>query len=130
MSIKSSMKNALVSIQANRCKDTLMNDSTSYNVVQTSDHIFKAREYYWMIDHYVWEVIELNDNKFKFKLIADELDDMYLSVSKSGDLHLGNEDIWSINQGKLTHVKTGKSIEVTKEGVLLSNNGTKFDLHL
>jgi hypothetical protein len=127
---KSSMQDALVSIQANRCKDVLMNDSTSYDIIQTKDHIFKAREYYWMIDHYIWEIVDNGDNKIKFKLIADELEDLYLSAKEDGSLYLGKEDLWAIKDGLLVHEKTGKSIEVTKDKIFLSNNGTKFNLDL
>ena len=123
---KSSMKDFAVIIKANRCEEDLMNDSTFYEIPQTGEEIFKAREYYWMIDYYIWEIAQGKGDNVNLKLIADNLEALYLTVGKDGSLKLGKPDEWHISEGILRHVKTGKRLEVKDNALRLGTTGTKL----
>lgn len=62
-----------------RCDDNIMNDGSYYELLTDNEVIYKPREYYWMIDHYIWELIE-HEEGYYVKLVADNLTDRYLAV--------------------------------------------------
>ena len=73
--------NKIDTIRVHRCEDNLMNDGTYYESISDNRQFYKAREYYWMIDHYIWELVPAGNN-VHVKLVADDLNNMYLNVTK------------------------------------------------
>lgn len=98
-------------IRVYRCKDNLMNDGTYYESITNNQRFYKAREYYWMIDHYIWELVPSGKN-VHVKLVADDLEDLYLTVSNDTLTVTSKSHEWNlvgnkkINSGQTTvHIK-------------------------
>jgi len=96
----------VVCIDIKRCEDNVMNDGTTYKIVDTDEHINKPREYYWMVDHYIWEFIEEGDAHV-IKLVADDRDDAYLDVV-DGEVKISKQPRkWCIKNDTIQHVDSG-----------------------
>lgn len=95
-----------ITIKINRCDDDVMNDGTSYEILETQEHIHKPREYYWMVDHYIWEFIEV-DGAHVIKLVADDRDDMYLDVVDNQVKTSKQPRKWCIKNDTIQHVDSG-----------------------
>ena len=75
----SNKTNYVESIRIHRCDDNLIGDDTYYTIVSNKRKIYKPREFYWMVDHYIWEIVNIDDKHVKFKLVADGLEPLFLS---------------------------------------------------
>jgi hypothetical protein len=123
---KSVLSNNVDVMHVHRCRDTIMNDGTYYTMQTSGDVVYKAREYYWMVNHYMWEIVELPPGEVNIKLISDEQSDLYLSVS--GDVVEVSPVPynWVIFGAKIKDPKTGKYIQVDSTGVVTGANGTEL----
>ena len=100
-----------VTIKINRCEDDVMNDGTNYEIVETGEQINKPREYYWMVDHYIWEFIA-DDDHHVIKLVADDRDDMYLDVV-DGDIKTHMQPgKWCVSGDTIQHQQTGLFLDI------------------
>lgn len=101
----------VATIKINRCEDDVMNDGTNYQIVETGEQINKPREYYWMVDHYIWEFITDGDQHV-IKLVADDRDDMYLDVV-DGDVRTSSTPAgWQIDQDTMKHISSGLYLSI------------------
>lgn len=96
----------VVTIDINRCDDDVMNDGTTYTILETQEVIEKPREYYWMVDQYIWEFVQHQD-VYHIKLVADNRDDMYLNVAADGICTTDVPGDWKIDNNTIQHVDTG-----------------------
>lgn len=110
----------VVEIKINRCTDNVMNDGTSYEIVDTNETIKKPREYYWMVDHYIWEFLPHDDNMI-IKLVADDRPDMYLSVQDGNVITSDTPDQWKVSNNTIQHNSTGKYLSISS-GVKLTDS--------
>lgn len=83
------------------------------------------KEWIWMVKGYVWEFINIKDDEYKIKLVADDESDMYLNGT-DGEIKLTkNADVWTIKKGFLKknkfikHKQSGKYIMIDDNGVYL-----------
>lgn len=109
----SSNTNSVTPILIHRCDDDLLNDGTYYTIKADKRKIFKAREYYWMVDHYLWELVPHKNDVYYIKLLADNIENKYLTVNKS-NFEVGLPDKWTNVGSILMHQKTGISIQFSK----------------
>ena len=123
---KSVVSNSINVINVHRCTDNIMNDGTYYTIGSTGEVIYKAREYYWMVDYYLWEIVNLDSGEVNIKLIYDEHDGLYLSVSGDDIVTSPVPYNWVIHAATIKDPKTGKYIQGKHAGVCLSETGTKL----
>ena len=123
-------RNEVVNITVNRCNDNIMNDGTYYTVKPTSRKIYKAREYYWMINDYIWEFIHKRDNVYHIKLVADDKPDLYLSKTGKDDVQTGVAEEWEVVGKQLKHVNSGLYLSVVNDEIKLSPTGTSFQFDI
>ena len=98
-------------ISITRCTDDLMNDGTYYTLKSDNRKVFKAREYYWMVDHYLWELIPQGNNTYHIKLLADNMEDKYLTTEGS-------------------NFKVGAPVNWLRDGSILTQQGKDISLNL
>ena len=80
------------------------------------------REFYWMVDGYIWELISLENGNCHVKLIADNLSDLYLNGENTGHVHLGDKDEWVVDGKALKHSHTGKYLNISEKGIDLTDS--------
>lgn len=116
----SHMNNKLVPITIDRGdQETCENDPTTAKVTNDSTlpECRNFREFYWMVDRYMWELVN-HDDGVLIKLIADDLEDMYLNAT-TGELRLGEKDVWVVDRGKYKHKLSGKYLNISEDIVNL-----------
>lgn len=126
----SQTNNLLVPITIDRGDQTeCENDPTVANVTNNESlpECRNFREFYWMVDGYIWEFVDHPSAPGIFvKLIADDIEDLYLNAS-SGDVVLAQEpDLWSHESEVLVHQSSGLRLSITSSGIELSEKGTKL----
>lgn len=110
------MNNKLVPISIDRGdQETCENDPTTARVTNdpTLPECRNFREFYWMVDRYMWELID-HDDGVLIKLVADDLEDMYLNAT-SGELRLGEKDVWVVDNGNYKHKLSGKELKISED---------------
>ena len=118
----------LVPIELDRGNQTeCENDPTTARVTNDSTlpecKVF--REFYWMVNNYLWEMIPTGDEDCYIKLIADDLKDMYLVGNNDKTVQLGSKpDIWTYKNNTLSHKSTQYKLSINKTGVTLTSNGS------
>jgi len=121
------MNNKLVPIRLDRGdQETCENDPTTASVTNDDKlpECRNFREFYWMVDRYMWELIEQDDGML-IKLVADDLEDLYLNGS-SGDLELNDKDTWIVDGRKIKHKQSGKYLNVSADQIGLSDPGVEL----
>lgn len=119
------LNNKLVPIKLDRGnQDECENDPTTATVTNDPDlpKCRNYREFYWMVDKYIWEIIDQSDDTVFVKLIADDKPDLYLTADVDGKVTLGSSDKWTIEGKTLRHVDTGLYLNLTKSGINLTND--------
>ena len=73
-------------------------------------------------------MVPQGDNECHVKLIADDLDDLYLSGEASGKVRLSaNKDLWKLSTDKfLIHNSTKLKLSISPTGVEINLTGTKL----
>lgn len=123
-------KNKPVVIDIVRCDDNVMNDGTYYNVITTGEKVYKPREYYWMVDHHVWELQQNLDETYSISLIADNLDQLYLGTQGDTLIMSHKADDWVLDEGYIKHVESGRFLSIRNDQVELGNTPEKFIFQL
>lgn len=121
--------NMLVPIRLDRGnQDECENDPTIARVTNdpTLPPCKNYREFYWMVDGYIWELVKQDDGTVHVKLIADQLDDLYLNGDNTGHVALGNADKWLVEGLKLKHVHTGLYLNIEESGIALKDTGVNI----
>lgn len=83
-----------------RNNDDLISNDVTY--ITCDDHLLPdeniLREWKWMISGYIWEVIELDKDNYKLKLVADDAPDMYLNYcNKREQLYIDKKEMkWTL----------------------------------
>ena len=127
----SNTNNLIVPISIDRGnQDECENDPTTARVVNDDSlpECRNFREFYWMVNGYIWEMVPQGDNECHVKLIADDLDDLYLSGEASGKVRLSaNKDLWKLSTDKfLIHNSTKLKLSISPTGVEINLTGTKL----
>jgi hypothetical protein len=120
--------NSVVAIEIDRCKDNVMNDGTVYRVVGTGEIISKPREYYWMVDYYIWEIID-HGNHVNIKLVADNREPAYLNICSGSICITDTPGQWLVENRSLKHKGTGVYLNI-KDTITTSSGPVdlQFDL--
>jgi hypothetical protein len=81
------------------------------------------REFYWMVTNYIWEYVPVNTG-FYIKLIADDLPDLYLSITGRSKIKVNsNPHVWCTDGKKIKSQRTGKYIAYKDGEFILSLDG-------
>lgn len=112
-------------VAIHRCDKDITNDSTCSTLIDTGRRVYKPREFYWMVDHFIWEFVPVKKDIYKIKLIADDYPDLYMGI-RNEKLFAGEKDDWKIKKDTIQHVKTGKFVSTTSTGVTLSDKPSEL----
>lgn len=123
-------KNKPVGISIVRCDDQIMNDGTYYKILDTNQTIYKPREYYWMVDHHIWQLRKQQDaNTYTIQLVADNREPLYLGVKEDLCMSSDAQD-WLIEDEAIKHIRSGKYLTISNNSALLSDTPQCFDFQL
>lgn len=122
--------NKPVVIDIIRCEDDVMNDGTFYRVLDTNQTIYKPREYYWMVDHHMWELHKNPDGTYCICLVADNLDTLYLGIVDEKLMMTQHVDEWTLDGKTIQHVKTGEFLHVDENRLTLIDTPSSFKYQL
>jgi hypothetical protein len=104
------------------------NDGTYSVVVGTGEKNYRPREFYWMVTGYIWEIIPCEDGFNFIKLVADDMEELYLNIHKNNNIVVGKQKgKWKINKGIIEH-QSGKKINVQDNKLVVSEQSTKFKI--
>lgn len=111
----SKTNNKVVTIQLDRGdQQECENDPTTAKVINDDTlPICKVfREFYWMVTGYIWEIIDAGNDRLHIKLVADQLEDLYLGTN-GDELRLKSKpEFWAKSGDQYKHHRTGKLIDV------------------
>lgn len=85
------------------------------------------REFYWMVDGYIWEEIE-SKSGHTYRLIADDKQDMYLGIKGSNVCLTNKPHVWIKNNDMLQHKIRKKYLTYNNGGYTLSDTGSKLNI--
>lgn len=108
-----------------RCEDSIMNDGTYYTVNSTGEKIIKPREFYWMVDHHIWQfILRPRTGEYHVALIADNLRPRYLAV-RNDQVVISNDPFeWKIEDEKLQY--NGRYVTIEDNHVVLTDTETSI----
>lgn len=110
--------------------DTVENDPT-YAEAHDRDELPPCnnfREFYWMVDGYIWETIHVNDG-IQFQLVADDKPPLYLGVRGGKVAVTPNPHLWIKQGNKLKHKNQNKYITYQNGQFKLTGNGTPVNIN-
>lgn len=103
-------------------QDMCENDPTTARVTNSTElpSSRNCREFYWMVDNYIWEFVDTKQNSVFVRLIGDGHSEKYLSVKNNG-LCLSEPDHWTVQGHSLMHCGTRQFLNVYSTGVGVSD---------
>ena len=88
-----------------------------------------TRGFYWMVQEYIWEFIKREDNVYIIKLIADDLNALYLGYSiKDDQLKTTSNPVEWVIVSKLKHKASSKYVNIDKNILTLSSSGVGVNI--
>ena len=116
----------LVSIIIHRGDNTVLNDTTYYTLNSTGEDIRKPREWYWMVDHFLWELIPHQDTTVNIRLICDDQPELYLSVCQGNIVMSHDPYDFEIHDNMIQDPVTCKFIQLDDMEVTMGDKGTSL----
>jgi len=123
----------IISAKINRPKNfyKYANDETTATTsIKSIPDLAPPKEWIWMVKGYIWEFINVKDNEFRIKIVADDEPDLYLRNMNGNPILRPNGDVWVIEKGTIKHKQSGKYLDINNDGVCFSDKKTSLKFNI